>query len=85
MRQAVRQITITHARKLTINDDLQTLSQVFYLLSADPATQHPKLKAFLQLGQAAVRRLAETIATSDSHHADAHAESLTATLGSSRQ
>jgi len=71
MRQAVRKFGLTRARKLTINDDLQTISQVFYLLSANPAVEQPELKAFLQLGQNALRRLADTISGSESLHAEA--------------
>jgi len=70
MRQVVGKFALSRARKLTINDDLQTISQVLYLVSANPAAQQPELKAFLQLGQAALRRLADTIARSESLHAE---------------
>ncbi len=70
MRQ-LGKFALTRARRLNINDDLQTINQVLYLVSASPAAQQPELRAFLELGQTALRRLADTIARSDSLHVEA--------------
>ena len=45
--------------RLRINNELQTISQVLYLVRTELLSHQPRLKGFVQLGQSALHRLAE--------------------------
>ena len=48
--------------RLKINNDLQTISQVFYLVNAQLLSHQTQLKALVQLGQSALLRVADACA-----------------------
>ena len=51
--------------RVRINNDLQTISQVLYLVGAELLCHQTRLKDFVQLGQSALHRLADTCACND--------------------
>ncbi|MGZ4812953.1 MAG: hypothetical protein ACXVZR_08500 [Terriglobales bacterium] len=62
---AAAKLTMSRERRLSINDDLQTLSQVLYLVGVGLPPHMADLNGFVQLGKSAVRHLAETFSDVD--------------------
>jgi hypothetical protein len=82
---AAVKLTMSRERRLSINDDLQTLSQVLYLVGAGLPPHMADLNGFVQLGKSAVRHLAETFSSVDAFTADsAGSPHLRRTVSSSR-
>jgi lipase chaperone LimK len=48
--------------RLKINNDLETINQVLYLVSAELSSDQARLKSFVGVGQSALRRVADAFA-----------------------
>jgi hypothetical protein len=50
---------------LRINNDLETINQVLYLVSVELSSEQTRLKGFVGVGQSALRRVADAFASFD--------------------
>lgn len=48
--------------RLKINNDLETVNQVLYLVSVELSSDQARLKSFVGVGQSALRRVADAFA-----------------------
>jgi hypothetical protein len=48
--------------RLKVNNDLETINQVLYLVAAELPSDQARLKSFVGVGQSALRRVADTFA-----------------------
>lgn len=48
--------------RLKINNDLETINQVLYLVSVELSSDQARLKSFVGAGQSALRRVADAFA-----------------------
>ncbi|MGE5327625.1 MAG: hypothetical protein ACM3NO_11345 [Deltaproteobacteria bacterium] len=47
----------------SINNDLQTIDQVLYMLNLELSSDQTRLRSFVGVGQSALRRVADTFAS----------------------